>query len=260
MLEYISGQGRFLVAPRNINGMPGPMIWQGDAPSFEMMMEEDVYERKENYTGMRALAVRRTKEMKCNLSATLVQMDEDVAALLTRGEVITQAVTPIVDEPITHSAELPPLGAFLMLGAFDVSAVTIKDSTSGSPKTLEQDVNYILDAKGGTIEIVDLTENGPFVGPFTASYTPAAVKAIKLLSAAEREYWVRFLGVNTAAEGNPRMVGDWYRVRWSPTTGFGFIQEETGEFPIEGGALADPTKKPDSNLGQFGRMFLEKRV
>jgi len=258
MLEYFSGQGRVLIAPRNINGMPGPMVWQGDVPSLEMTMEEDVYERKESYTGQRGLALRKTKELKCNLSVTFAQMNDEVAALLTRGQVITQSVTPVVDEPITHDTTLPDLGTFLMLGAFDVTSVTIEDSTAGTAKTLVAGTNYILDAKAGSIEIVDLTTGGPFVGPLKASYTPTAAKAVKLLSAAETEWWVRFLGVNTAANGNPKCIADWYRVRFSPTTGFGFIQEESGEFPAEGGALVDATKQASSDFGQFGRLFLAK--
>lgn len=253
MLNYFSGQGRVLLAQRLPSGMPGPLRWVGDDSSIEFSFAEDTYSRKENWSGARTEALRRTKEITGTLNTTLVQLNTPNIALLTRGDAVDQATTALTDQVIATT--LPEVGDFLMLPAFNASAVAIKDST-GSPITLTADVNYALHAKEGSIEILDMTTGGPFTAPLKADLTPGAAEYVKMLSAAEQEYWFRFQGVNTAVSGNPKCVVDFYRWRASPTTSLQLISEEAGEFPVEGSVLADSTKTASGDFGFFGRMML----
>lgn len=257
VLEYFSGQGKIYLGKRLPSGLPGPLAWVGDA-LMEFGFTPNETKFKENWTGQRGDALKLPGETEANLQITFLQFNRDNFVIATRGAVVTQGVTPVVDREI--SATLPVVGDVLLLNAFGVSSVTIEDSTSGTPKTLTPDVNYRLDAKAGQIEIIDLTSGGPFVGAFKASFTPSAVEFVKMMSGSGDEYWVRFVGINTVPGAlYPHVTADFYRWSPPPSETMSLIQDGQSrlEAPLAGSRLADATKTASDDFGFFGRMTVQ---
>src|SRR5690606_37286183 len=127
-------------------------------------------------------------------------------------------------------------GQEIKLDGYNLKTVSSKDSTSGTPKTIDSE-NYTLDAKFGTVifnDVADLTM------PILASYTTGAVTNTTLASDFEKEYELFFKGVNTAS-GEDVAVTLW-RTKKSPETTFPLIHEELGQYEISGQALSDVTK------------------
>ena len=254
-MRYFNGQGKIYAAARDSNGNPLAFRYLGNAPGFSFGMEEAVLEHKESYSGLRLTDLRLTTELTARANMTLEQLDANNLNFLLWGTTVTQATSAVTGEAINGSTT-PAVGNVFMLASQNIAALVVKDST-GSPKTLTSGTNYSADLSAGQIEILDLTTGGPFVGPLTADYTrTGATTRTKLFGAAAAEYWLRFVGVNTAVDGYPKCIVDLYRARLSPAAEMGLITEEVAQFVLEGNVLADATKTQASDFGQFGRIIL----
>lgn len=252
-LNYFSGQGKLYLGNRSTAGNPETLRWIGDVADFSFSAEPDVLEAKENYSGNRQTVVRITRELKMSMKASMRQISADNLKLMLLGETVAQAGGSVTNEVIGPATGTLAVGNVFILGGQDVSAVTIKDSTA-TPKTLTADTNYTLNAKGGSIEILDATTGGPYTLPLKADYTKAAATRVKMFTAANLEYWLRFEGLNTAVSGYPPVIVDIYRVRLDPVKDFGLINDDLGNFELSGSCLVDQTKTAVSDFGQFGRM------
>lgn len=256
ILEYFSGTGKIYIGSRQSNGNPGPLHWVGDA-LMEFGFTPNETEFKENWTGQRGTALKLPGETAANLNLTFLQFHYDNLVTAIRGERKTQAVTAFVDRVL--SPTLPKVGEFLSLNAFDLSAVTLRDSTPTTPKTLVANTNYRLDAKTGMVEILNMTTGGAFVAPILGSGTPAATEFVKMMAGAAQEYWVRFEGDNTVPGAvHKKVIADFYRWSPSPTETLSLIQDGASrlESPINGGLLADATKTATDEFGYYGRIAL----
>lgn len=252
--EYFSGQGKLFIGARNSSGMPLAMRWVGDVADYMFSAEPDVLEAKENYSGQRQTVVRIERELKMTMKGSLRQINHENLKLLTRGDTVAQTAGSVTAEAISPATGTLAIGDVFLLAAQDVSAVTIKDST-GTPITLTADVDYVLDAKAGQIELLDVTTNGPFTLPLKADYTKAAISRVKMYTAANVEYWSRFVGLNTAVSGYPKVIVDIYRNRMDPGKDFSLISDDLNSFELTGSCLADATKTASSDFGQFGRII-----
>lgn len=255
-LEYFSGQGKIYLARRLANGMPGNFRWVGDA-LLEFGFTPNETEFKENYTGQRGTALKLPGETAANLTVTFLQFNDQNFLIATRGEAVTQD-TDAVTGRVIGAAPLA-VGDVLSLGAFNVSAVSIEDSTAVTPKDLVADTNYTLDAKSGQIEIIDATTGGPFSGDIVAAFTPGAVDFVKMMAGTGDEYWVRFVGLNTVPGATfKNVVADFYRWSPPPSDTLSLMQDGQSrlESPIAGSVLADSTKSATDEFGYFGRMAM----
>lgn len=253
-MDYFSGQGKLYLGTRSAGGSPEALRWIGDVADFSFSAEPDVLEAKENYSGNRQTVVRITRELKMSMKASMRQIDSANLKLMLLGDTVAQGSGSVTDEVISPTTGTLAVGNVFLLAGQDVSAVTIKDS-SGTPKTLTADVNYTLNAKGGSIEILDVTTGGAFTLPLKADYTKAAATRVKMFTSANVEYWLRFEGLNTAVSGYPPVIVDIYRVRLDPVKDFGLINDDLGNFELAGSCLVDQTKTVSSDFGQFGRMI-----
>lgn len=253
-MDYFSGQGKLYLGSRSAAGNPETLRWIGDVADFSFSAEPDVLEAKENYSGNRQTVVRITRELKMSMKASMRQISADNLKLMLLGDTVAQASGSVTGETISPTTGTLAVGNVFLLGGQDVSAVTIKDS-SGTPKALVAGTDYTLNAKGGSIEILDVTTNGPFTLPLKADYTKAAATRVKMFTAANQEFWLRFEGLNTAVSGYPPVIVDIYRVRLDPVKDFGLINDDLGNFELAGSCLVDQTKTVSSDFGQFGRMI-----
>ena len=114
---------------------------------------------------------------------------------------------------------------------------------------------YRVNAKHGSLAVLDKTTGGPFVEPFVVDYTFAAAQSTAMFTQPLPERWVRFEGLNTA-DGNREVVIDLYRVAINPAKELSVITDELLKFELSGQVLADTLKPAAGELGQFGRIVL----
>lgn len=251
-LKYWSLQGTVDLCER-VNGMPLGGFWLGDCSSIQYNAEPQESKYKENHTGFRTDGLVIFQGIEASIEITLHNINSRNLELLGAGDLVAQSATAVIDKPLTGAT--PVVGQTFLLGSFDVSAVTITDSTPAAPKTLVLGTNYQLDPKTGRGVITDLTTGGPFVGPLLADFTPGEVSYVKLLTNTERERWIHISSKNTVVQGMPRMAFDFYRAKMLPTS-LQFINEERGEAVLRCNVLGDDTKPADGALGVFGRAVI----
>lgn len=250
VLKYFSLQGEFSLH-EIVNGQPGAGRMIGECSSAEYSATPTVEKFKENTSGARGVDLVIDQGTEGTLTLTLHKVNTAQLELLLGGESFAQDTDAVADALLVTT---PEAGQRLLLGAFDVASVVIKDSTPTTPKTLTADVNYTVDPKSGSLDIIDLTTGGPFVGPLTKSFTPGAVTYVKMLTDTQREWWGRFNGINTLGT-KPRMVYEWYRLQTSPAS-MQLINESRGEVVLTGTVLSDTTKSVDDEFGLFGRAVI----
>lgn len=130
-----------------------------------------------------------------------------------------------------------------------LTAVVITDSAS-SPATLALNTNYTVDAATGKITFVNVAG---FTQPFQIDYTHQDPASVSFLSAAQKEYFARFEGINKA-NSNAKGSVELYRVRFDPAQNADFLSDELQIMSLKGTVLADSTKDvDDTEYGQFGR-------
>lgn len=250
-LKYWSLQGTVDLLDR-VAGEPVGGRWLGDCSSIEYNPEPQKADFKESWSGSRTVGLSMFQGVEATIAITMHNIDTKNMELLFGGDVVAQSTTPVVDKVVTGATLT--VGDTFLLGAFDVTAVTIEDST-GTPITLTLGTHYSLDAKTGRGQILDITTGGPLVGPLKASFTPGTVNYIKMLTNTEREKWVHITGKNTAVSGQPRMAFDFYLAKVQPAS-IQFINEERGEAVLNCTILGDSTKQSDGDLGIFGRAVM----
>ena len=251
-LKYWSLQGTVDLFDR-VNGEPRDGAWLGDCSSIEYNPEPQKEDFKENWSGARTVGLSMFQGVQATLAITMHNINSRNMELMFGGDLVAQAVDAVTDKVI--SGATPVVGQTFLLGAFDVNAVTIEDSTAGMPKTLTLGVNYTLEAKTGRGQLIELTTGGPFAGPLKASFTPGTVKYVKMLTNTEREKWIHISSRNTAVVGQPRMAFDFYLAKLLPSS-VQFINESRGEGVLNCTLLGDPTKQADGDLGIFGRAVM----
>lgn len=250
--RYWSLQGTVDLFDR-VNGMPQTGMWLGDCSSIEYNAEPQKTDFKENWSGSRTIGLSMYQGVEASLAITMHQVSSKSLELLFGGDLVAQSTAAVVDKVI--SGTTLTVGDVYLLGAYDVSALTIEDSTPTTPITLTLNTHYRVDAKTGRVELLDVTTGGPLVGPLKASFTPGTVSYVKMLTNTEREKWIHITSKNTAVTGMPRMAFDFYDAKLLPSS-FQFINEERGEAVLNCTIIGDPTKTVDGDLGIFGRAVM----
>lgn len=250
-MSGFSGQGKVYLGKRLPSGLPGAMRWIGNATALKLSLDEEVSETNESFSGQRLPYRRSVKTRSGGVAISFDEFSKENLSLMLAAAVTTVAAGVAVVDRVLATPVL--VGEALLLGAYNVSQVTITDS-SVAPKTLTANVNYRLNEFAGTVDIIDLTVGGPFVMPLKASYTPGTVVQVGAFKEASPEYYMRLDGVNT--DDGSRMVADVFRVRLSPTKTLDLINEDLSTFELEGSVLADATRASETPGGQFFSLTL----
>lgn len=251
------GQGKVFVGLRLGSGLPDIMKWLGNAPKFELALEEDVVERNESFSGSRLPNRRATRSRKGTLNITFDEYTDNNMALALVGSKTTVAAGA-AQVGINLAATLvnpAVVGDTLIIPGKNLSAVAIKDST-GAPKTLTLNTNYSLDAFAGSIDILDLTAGGPYVMPLKADFTAGQRVVIGAFKTATPEVYVRLNGINT--DSGKRCIVDVFRSRLSPPRSISLIGDDFIDFELTGSVLADLTRLTADPDGQFFSMTNEQ--
>ncbi len=242
----LSGRGKFSLALRDANGLAGGLFEIGNQSVVKTAFSEEVYKRKDYTVIASADRFSRRTAVSGTLDVTFLEVNDANLELLLSGNKQTQTTSARAEEVFTPATIA--VGDKFWLGAVDITTAVIKDST-GTPVTLVSDTHYTADLEGGFITLLSVSG---ITGPLKRTITPSASSYIKLLTAAEREYFGVFDGNNIFATGAPRILGGFYRLRPSPAQDFSLISDNDAEFPVKFDILLDTTKAEDSVWGQFG--------
>lgn len=250
MKDYIAGRGRAMVA-KLVNGVPGAFVTLSNLESFSFGLTTEKGEHYESETINSLLDATWVNKKGGTIETEMSDINKANARLMFSARVTEVAASTATAEVI--SAALPAVGDILTLRRGLATSVVIKDST-GSPKSLVAGVNYNLRDGGifGSLDIVDITTGGPFVGPLKADYSYGAQSRATLLSAADEEYVLRFEGVSKA--NNARYLYEFWRAKFGQADKTDLISADVAKPKVTISLLADTSKTEDGEFGQFGRM------
>lgn len=244
---YYYGQGRIFLAERDATtGVPGAFRWVGDVSAFSIKLAVEKVEHKESYSGQRGLVRSFPIGKSATIDMTLHQVDTDNLSLTLNGSTSSVSTGTVSAEALPDDMVV---GQEYILANPGVSSVVITDST-GTPLTLTADTDYTVDADFGRITILDL---GTYVQPFKAAYSYAARKSVGMFTTGQKNYALRYEGVNLA-EGNAPVIADLYKLAPDPLAELALITtgNDVAGMQITGGVLLDSSKSATGALGQFG--------
>ncbi len=231
------GKGVVSIAALDTAGVQiTPFRPMGNVPGIGLKADVQKGEHRESMSGLNVKDAEWVTGVNVGLTLEVDNFDKAAYALYTSGTLTTKSsVTPVTGKTLPGGTNLA-VGDRFDLGAMNVSAVVIKDST-GTPKTLTVNTNYKLDADTGVITITELTTGGPFVGPLKADYTPGIYDEIKGMTTTGGFYALLFEGLNQATnKKEKRLIG---KVTLPPASELPFISEDAAKATIEGTVLKD---------------------
>lgn len=171
-MAYFSGQGRVYIGARDDLGNPAGLTFVGNVPELKVSLSVDTIEHQEAQSGQRLTDLQLIKTKKGEFACTLEELIATNLALALYGT--TTTITPgtvtgeLLPNPVTPGSLYP-------LTMQNVSAVQIQDSDA-TPKTLPAS-QYSVNAKHGSLVVLDATSGGPYTEPFTVDYAYGAAQA-----------------------------------------------------------------------------------
>ncbi|TAM72309.1 hypothetical protein EPN44_15940 [bacterium] len=245
---YFSLQGEVWLADRDpATGLAKKTRWAFNAPKLEIALSAETDDVVESFSGNRLLDDQLDKGKSAKVSMTLHGWSLANLALGLYGSVAKITGGAVVDEVLPTGLVA---GDFVQLDKRGVSAMTLKDSTAGTPLVPTAANLSIYRPNSGVVQVSDV---GAFVQPFLASYTYADADLVAMFSTvAPPERYLVFDGVNTKT--GKSVVAELYRIKFSPQSALALINESHGTIELEGVCLYDRQRAADANLGGFGRL------
>ena len=170
-----------------------------------------------------------------SLAMTMLEFRPTNLQIALRGTVASIAAGTVTDE--RHNAYADGLVAFDHVPN-KAETITVTLDPDGTPEVLTLNTDYQI--VGAGIVMLD-SENYTDGDEIGVAYTKVAGDVIEAMTGSGDEYELIFDGLNEA-ETDKAVIVRVYRVKWSPTSGLGFIGEDFGELPLEGSVLVDSTK------------------
>lgn len=248
---YLLLRGNTDIADRLPTGEPDALSEFGEAPEFEISIEEERAENMATGGALNEKDLSVTTYMGCTGTLRVKEVEGISLPLALFGQENSEAGATLTNQAFPSGIAVGEKH-FLPGHPIGVTAVTIHDS-AGTPDTLDAGTDYELDADFGTVKFLNVTG---FTQPFKANYTKPAIKSVSIASTVPGEKFIFFRGINIADEEKPVAL-EMYRARLSPSKQLSLKTAEgkevtVFEFTIE--FLADPTKPRDPVLGRHGRL------
>jgi hypothetical protein len=246
--RFFYGQGRVSLAELDATtGLPGKFDYLGDVSALAPKFATEKVQHKESNSGQRGLAASFDIDKTLTLDITIHKLDADNVAKFTRGSVTQTAAGTATAEALEDELVV---GDYVYLDNPGVSDVVITDS-AGTPATLVEGTDYsVEDANFGRIKILNV---GTYVQPFKAAYSYTACRSVGLLKAAQKNYALRYEGIDLANNDAAVMV-DFYKVAPSVLQQLDLITSgnDVAGSQVTADVLQDTTRSAASALGQFG--------
>jgi hypothetical protein len=247
---YLYGQGRVSLALRDaITGALGRFVYVGDVSALSAKLTTEKAKHVESNSGQKGTVRSFGIGKSCTLDMTWHQFDTDNLAIVLQGTSVATAAGTVTAEEIAGPLAV---GDVFYLQNPGVSNVIIKDST-GTPIVLVLDTDYsIEDAAFGRCRLLNV---GTFAWPLLVDYSYSARKAAGMFTTGQKEYALRYEGVNLA-EGNAPVMADYYKVAPDVLAELALITSgsDVAGMQITGEVLRDTSKPATGALGQYGHI------
>lgn len=209
----------------------------GDTDAFEISVEVERDERKDNRFGVARTADSQVTDIAVKVSMTLMQHTNRNRALGVMGSL--GYMTQTADTAKTKTIEGAKANQIYFVGAFDISNVVVKVEAADDPEdALVLGEDYTIDLKTGAIQpLLDTDLHITYDQAAIASTSNRLKTGIGGNSDIEAE--IMLVGNNKL--GNKVIINLW-KVRLTPSSGRGYIGNERSGIEIEGECLADAIK------------------
>ncbi len=236
--KILLSNGKVTVFERDAAGAPINGAFIGDVSALSMSLAVEKIEHKESYSGQNAVVASVITGKTATLEMTCHDHSLKNLSRVLQGSVIAQGAGTVTDEALGTLAS----GAVVALSKINITAASI--TVNGAVAV--DGVDYSLDKKTGLLTAIT-------AGVYAAAeITHGASEGVSLFSASDKDYLVRFNGVNKV-DGKP-YVATFYKVRFAPAQTLNFIGSEFGSYAISGDVLLDETKPESGAFGQFGKI------
>ena len=211
----------------------GGLLPVGNCSALELSAETDTITQPD-YTspgGGNANEIQRVGDVGMNM--TMLELRPSNLAMALRGN-----ATEVVGTSVTEEAHTAFPGALVALDHIpdpgETLSVTLDPGGTATPAV--EGTHYERTRAG--IVMLDDAAIQPAGSPISVDYTSLTADVIEAMTNSGDEFELVFDGLNEAESGRPVVVTA-HRVKWSPTSGLGFIGDEFGELPLEGSVLSD---------------------
>lgn len=236
--KYLLANGKVAIFERSPVGKAINGLFAGDVSTLTLDLSVEKAEHKESYTGQNSTAVSVPIGTTGRISMTAHNHNAQSLARITRGTVVPQPAGSITNESLGMLEE----GQVAAISKINLTSATL--TVGGEPAVEGED--YALDKR--TALLTALTA-GEFV---VAEAAHGASDGVGLLTTGEKEYTVRFSGINKV-DGKP-YVATFYKVRFDPAQSLSFIGKEVGSYTLSGEVMLDEYKPESDVFGQFGKL------
>lgn len=245
--DYFSGQGVVLLSERDATtGEPLGFVNIGNVSSLAVTNGVTNFEHKESSTGQRGVDLRLTTET--NVTATMVMESLNTTNL---AKVLRGTRTAVTAGSVTDASYTSALGFIVPLAHIKVSSVVV--TNVGATITYEVDKNYRVDEATGSIEFftdaqqtaLGAANNIPDATSVLVDYSYDAQYVVDAMTQGQKEYWLRFEGLNTASNNEPVVV-DLFKYGIDPLAELGLINEQISQASVTGAVLFDATRSTGS--------------
>lgn len=235
--KILLSNGKVTVFERDTAGNPVNGSFIGDVSALSLSMSVEKIDHMESYSGQNAkiasVIVGKTVSME------MVCHDHSLSNLsrVLQGSLVSQAAGSVSGESLGTLAA----GQVAALSKINIETATVYIDGVAAV----EGVGYTLDKKTALLTATT-------AGEYTADFTHGESQGVSLFTAEEKDYVVRFNGVNKV-DGKP-YVATFYKVRFAPAQTLNFIGKEIGSYTVSGEVLLDEGKPATGPFGQFGKL------
>jgi hypothetical protein len=237
--EFYIGQGIVLIAEVDTNGNPLGFEDFGDVPELTTSLDVSYLEVPESRSGQRLLVLRTETEKKSTFSFTAHNLNSANLAKALRAQLSDIAAGNVPAESVTAR-----LGKIVPLENIKVSSVVVKGTGTNSAITYVAGENYTVNLDSGSLYFMTAAEQTAAdadnsiadAAVLAVDYSRAAQTKLEAFAVAEREFALRFEGLNIARSNDP-VILTIPRIRLSPAKTLSLINKEQATLALEGAAL-----------------------
>lgn len=251
--DYNLGRGICYFAPL-VNSLPGAYRDLGNAPEFNISIENETVEHTSSRAGLRSVDKEVTISQKITLSITIDELNFENLALFFSGSTATfsnaVAIAGFSEHQMVTGVEL---GRWYDI--VDSNGVRVYNITAGNltvedgATTLVEDTDYEVDETMGRIFFLSTATNtsaGQDIDvTLSANASAGTVDEVRALTQSATTGALKFISINPAA-GDRKTEYQFHQVSLKATGDFALIGDEFTTMQLEGTAEKNETADSDS--------------
>lgn len=232
---YYSGAGQFYMGRRDPDtGRPLCLHAVGNVSEATISFDIQTDDHRSSQDCARSVDFRNTTEISANMNLTLESLDSDNLALAMYGENETLAAGDT-----TLEVDFQEIGCW-----YPLEHVGLDPATPATIAGLAEDTDFEVDYTGGLVRLIE--GGAGQIGPADVEFAHPEQQRIEgLVNTTPPERFLRFVGLNTAADCTPVVI-DVYRVSVGPLTNLPLINTDIAQMPLSLGILLDPRRTQGS--------------